>query len=141
MKKILKHFISLFHISLFLGISTFCMGAEKPNIVIFIADDLGWEDSRPYGNLNVHTPNLQKLADEGMRFDNFFLTASSCSPSRSSMLSGLYPHNTGAMNLHTDMQPDVLLFSELLKEYGYYIMSIGKSHGTNHPEVQKNMIN
>jgi N-sulfoglucosamine sulfohydrolase len=109
---------------------------EKPNIVVFIADDLGWEESSPYGNPNIYTPNIQKLADEGIRFDNFYLTASSCSPSRSSLLSGLYPHNTGAMNLNEDMKPDILLFPELLRDAGYYTMLIGKSHGTNNPEIK-----
>lgn len=110
---------------------------KRPNIVIFIADDLGWEELGAYGNPVVKTPNIDRLASEGTRFNNFFLAASSSSPSRSSILSGLYPHNTGAMNLHEDMSPDVLLFPELLKRSGYYTMLIGKSHGTNHPEVKK----
>lgn len=110
---------------------------QKPNIVVFIADDLGWEESTPYGNKVVQTPNLQRIADQGMRFNNFFLTASSCSPSRSGILSGLYPHSTGAMNLHEDMKPNVQLFPELLKNEGYYTMLVGKSHGTNNPQVKK----
>ena len=111
--------------------------AKSPNIVVFIADDLGWEDSAPYGNPVVRTPNLSRIATEGMRFDNFFLTASSCSPSRSSILSGRYPHNTGAMNLHENMAPSVQLFPELLQDVGYYSMLVGKSHGTNLPAVKK----
>jgi N-sulfoglucosamine sulfohydrolase len=111
--------------------------AVRPNIVVCIADDLGWEESSPYGNPAVSTPHLQRIAREGMRFDRFMLTASSCSPSRSSMFSGRYPHNTGAMNLHTDMKPSVELFIEPLRATGYHTMLIGKSHGTNHPEVVK----
>ncbi len=109
---------------------------QTPNIVVFIADDLGWEDTSPYGNRVVRTPNLQRLADEGIRFDNFFLTASSCSPSRNSMLSARYPHNTTAMNLHEDMSPSVELFPEVLREAGYHTMLVGKSHGTNDKQVQ-----
>lgn len=111
--------------------------AHRPNIVVFIADDLGWEESSPYGNPVVRTPNLQRLANEGLRFDRFYLTASSCSPSRSSLFSGLYPHNTGAPDLHTDMSPAVELFIEPLRTAGYHTMLIGKSHGTNNPEVRK----
>ncbi len=114
---------------------------QQPNIIVFIADDLGWEDTSPYGNQVVYTPNIQRLANEGMKFNNFYLTASSSSPSRSSMFSSLYPHNTGAMNLHEDMKPEVELFVEPLRESGYYTMLIGKSHGTNNKEVRKKFDN
>jgi arylsulfatase A-like enzyme len=110
--------------------------SHRPNVVVFIADDLGWEETTPYGHPVIRTPNLQRLADEGLRFDRFFLTASSCSPSRSSMFSGRYPHNTGAMNLHVDLKPEVELFIEPLRAAGYHTMLIGKSHGTNHPQVK-----
>lgn len=108
-----------------------------PNIVVIIADDLGSDDLGCYGNRDVRTPHLDRLAGESMRFERFFLTASSCSPSRSSMFSGRYPHNTGAMNLHTDMKPSVELFIEPLRAAGYHTMLVGKSHGTNNPEVRK----
>lgn len=111
--------------------------AAAPNLLVFIADDLGWEETSPYGNPVVRTPHLQRLASEGLRFDRFFLTASSCSPSRSSLLSGRWPHNTGARDLHTDMVPGVELFIEPLRARGYFTMLIGKSHGTNHPDVTR----
>ena len=72
---------------------------ERPNIVVFIADDMSWEDSGPYGNRSIHTPNLDRLAREGMRFDEAWLTISSCSPSRASILTGRYPHSSGAGHL------------------------------------------
>ena len=58
---------------------------DKPNILIFIADDLGWEEVGAYGHPVVRTPNIDSLALNGLRFDNFFLTASSSSPSRASI--------------------------------------------------------
>ena len=58
--------------------------SAKTNFVIFIADDMAWDDSGPYGNSSVRTPNLDRLAAEGMRFDRAYLTCSSCSPSRCS---------------------------------------------------------
>src|SRR5581483_2258968 len=62
--------------------------AGPPNIVLLIADDQGAEDSEPFGNPGVRTPNLARLAREGLRFDRAFVTASSCSPSRCSLISG-----------------------------------------------------
>ena len=69
---------------------------KAPNIVLIIADDMAWDDSGVYGNPNVSTPNIDKLAGDGMLFHNAFLTASSCSPSRCSIITGRYPHNTDA---------------------------------------------
>lgn len=110
---------------------------DKPNILIFIADDLGWEEVGAYGHQVVKTPNIDWLARNGLRFDNFFLTASSSSPSRSSILTGMYPSSTRAQNLHDKLPPQVTLFPDCLKENGYYTMLVGKNHGTNSPEIEK----
>ena len=69
--------------------------AQPTNILIFIADDQGEGDLSIYGHPALRTPNIDRLGREGMRFDNAFLTISSCSPSRSSILTGRYPHSTG----------------------------------------------
>ena len=69
---------------------------ERPNFIIFIADDISWDDFGCYGNRQVKTPNIDKLSTEGMLFKNMYLTTSSCSPSRNSIITGRYPHNTGA---------------------------------------------
>lgn len=128
-------------ISGLIGATALCQTVQaeenKPNIVVFIADDLGWEEIGAYGNPVVKTPNIDNLAQNGLKFNNFYLCASSSSPSRSNILSGLYPHSTGAMNLNDNMSPDILLFPELLKSAGYYTMLIGKSHGTNNANVKK----
>ncbi len=86
-----------------------------------------------YGNNLIKTPNIDRLAAQGMRFDNFYLTASSSSPSRSSILTGMYPHNTNAMNLHENMPDYTSLIPDALRSKGYYTMLVGKSHGTNTP--------
>jgi len=101
---------------------------EKPNIILFIADDVSWNDLGCYGNLEVKTPNIDKLASQGIRFDNFFLTASSCSPSRNSIITGRYPHNTGACELHTEPPLEMVSFPEILKQNGYYTGHSGKFH-------------
>ena len=74
--------------------------ADKPNIVFFIADDVSQNDFGCYGHPVIKTPNIDALSANGMRFDNAYLTTSSCSPSRCSIITGRYPHNTGAPELH-----------------------------------------
>ena len=101
---------------------------NQPNIILFIADDVGWNDLGCYGNPVVSTPNIDRIAQEGIRFTNTFLTASSCSPSRTSIISGRYPHNTGSAELHTPLPADVAVFPELLKNAGYYTAQAGKWH-------------
>ncbi len=98
------------------------------NFVIFIADDQGENDLGCYGNPIVRTPNMDRLASEGMKFTRAFLTISSCSPSRSSILTGRYPHNTGAEDLHQPLPADQQTIARYLDDAGYYRASIGKWH-------------
>jgi len=100
----------------------------RPNFVLIIADDMGWDDCGAYGHPAIRTPNIDKLAAEGMRFTNAFLTASSCSPSRSSIITGRYPHNTDAEQLHWPLPPEQKTFVELLKSAGYWTAAVGKWH-------------
>ena len=101
---------------------------EPPNFIVFIADDAAWNDCGPYGNSRVKTPNINKLAEEGLVFDNAFLTTSSCSPSRCSILTGRYPHSTGAPELHQPLPANQLLFAGELQKAGYYTVVAGKYH-------------
>jgi arylsulfatase A-like enzyme len=93
-----------------------------------IADDMGYSDAGCYGHPHIRTPNIDRLAREGMKFTHAFLTCSSCSPSRSSITTGRYPHNTGAKELHQPLPADQLVFAGLLKKAGYYTASAGKWH-------------
>src|SRR5690349_6020414 len=90
-------------------------GAGRPNVVLIVADDMAWDDCGAFGNPHVRTPNIDALARGGMRFDRAFVTASSCSPSRSSLITGRYPHNTGAEELHQPLPPGQVTFVEALK--------------------------
>jgi len=101
---------------------------SRPNIVLVIADDMGWDDCGAYGHPTVRTPHIDGLAAEGMRFTNAFLTVSSCSPSRSSIITGRYPHNTDAEQLHWPLPAEQVTFVELLKNAGYWTASAGKWH-------------
>src|SRR5262249_55318503 len=103
-------------------------GARRPNVVLIIADDMAWDDCGAYGNPRVKTPNIDRLAREGMRFDRAFVTVSSCSPSRSSIITGRYPHNTGAEQLHWPLPPEQVTFVEKLKVSGYWTAAAGKWH-------------
>lgn len=102
--------------------------AQQPNIVLFIADDLSRNDLGCYGSTQVRTPNIDALAKDGIKFNNAFLTISSCSPSRSSIITGRYPHNTGAAELHSPLGEEQVFFPSLLKDGGYYTAQAGKWH-------------
>lgn len=102
--------------------------ANRPNIVFIIADDMAWDDCTPYGHPTIQTPNLARLAKEGMRFDNAILTISSCSPSRCSIITGRYPHQTGAEELHWPLPAGQVTFVEHLKNAGYWTGAAGKWH-------------
>ena len=111
-----------------LACPTLALPQTSPNIVFIIADDVSWNDIGCYGNEVVKTPNIDRLAQEGLRFTNTFLTASSCSPSRCSIISGRYPHSNGAAELHTDLPESEIPFPLLLKKNGYYTAQAGKWH-------------
>ena len=100
----------------------------KPNVVLFIADDVSVDDFGCYGHLSIRTPNIDQLAGEGMRFNNAYLVTSQCSPSRCSILTGRYPHNHGAPELHQPLPADQPMFSAELKNAGYYCVQAGKWH-------------
>ena len=102
---------------------------NRPNFIVFIADDVSWNDYGCYGNQHARTPNIDHLADSGLKFNNAFLTASSCSPSRASMITGRYPHNNGkAAELHLAIASHLPWFPERLRDTGYYTALVGKNH-------------
>jgi len=101
---------------------------NRPNFIIFIADDVSWNDFACYGNKDVQTPNIDKLASDGIKFTNVYLTASSCSPSRNSIITGRYPHNTGAAELHSEPPITMISFPEILRDDEYYTVQAGKFH-------------
>lgn len=114
--------------------------AQPPNFVIFVADDMAWNDCGAYGNPAVRTPNIDRLAKQGMRFDRALLTCSSCSPSRCSMLTGRYPHNTGAGELHLPLPEDQVLLTTPLRKAGYWTAAIGKWHLGKSAESQVDQV-
>ncbi len=102
------------------------------NFVVVIADDLAWNDLGCYGHPFIKTPNIDRIASQGLTFTNAYLTTSSCSPSRCSILTSQYPHNTGAGELHLPLPNNKITLAKVLKENGYYTASAGKWHLGNH---------
>lgn len=114
---------------------------KPPNFILIIADDMAWDDSGAYGNKQVRTPNIDRLAREGLRFDRAFVTASSCSPSRSSLITGRYPHSTDAEQLHWPLPAEQVTFVEKLKAAGYWTAAAGKWHLGNAIKQRFDVVN
>jgi arylsulfatase len=108
--------------------------SKQPNIVLIYADDLGYGDLASYGALKFETPNLDKLAANGMRFTNFEVAQAVCSASRAGIMTGCYPNRIGihgALNPHAKigLHPDEETIAELVKRAGNYRCAIyGKWH-------------
>lgn len=108
---------------------------SKPNIVLIIGDDISVDDFGCYGHPHIRTPNIDTLAANGMRFTNAYLTISSCSPSRCSIISGRYPHNTGAPEQHQPLPAGQPMFPLELKKAGYYTVAYKKWHMGNYAKT------
>ncbi|QHI70397.1 sulfatase family protein [Tichowtungia aerotolerans] len=110
---------------------SFAQAKEKPNILLIIADDLG-PQLGCYGDANAVSPNIDKLAEQGVRFTQAHVTAASCSPSRGSIMTGLYPHQHGMYSLSQQgwakMHDDVPKLPNAMNALGYRTAIIGKTH-------------
>lgn len=122
MKQVFSY-ISLIVILIFLGFFIYKKSpfdksiglAEKPNVIIILGDDIGYSDIGPYGS-EIKTPHLDRLADEGIRFSQFY-NMSKCEPSRSSLFTGLYEGGKNSINI-----------TQILRKEGYYVVHSGKEH-------------
>lgn len=106
---------------------------NKPNIIILMTDDQGYGDVHCYGNTQLHTPNLDKMADEGVRFTNFYAGASSSTPSRAALLTGRYAERVGLPSVVDDtssigLKPTEYTIADYLKQNGYATGMFGKWH-------------
>jgi uncharacterized sulfatase len=101
---------------------------SKPNIVLFIADDLGIADIEPYGNKIVRTPNLDRLSAGSLRFTRAFAGSSTCGPSRSTILTGLMPFRHGGHGNHSGVKDNTRSIAQYLQPLGYRVAIAGKLH-------------
>jgi arylsulfatase A-like enzyme len=108
---------------------------NHPNVVLFMTDQLRRDALGCYGNKICKTPNLDVLAEQGICFENAFTISPVCSPSRASLMTGLYPHNNGVMiNTHIapawsrGLSPETQTFSTILNQAGYSLDYVGKWH-------------
>ncbi len=113
---------------------------SKPNFVIIMADDLGYADLGCYGSETIKTPNIDRLAKEGIRFTDFHSNGTVCSPTRAALLTGKYQQRTGISGVvtaksHRDVGLDLneTTFADMLKEAGYTTGMFGKWH-VGYPE-------
>ena len=110
-----------------LGLPAFA--ASRPNLVVMMTDDQAAIAMSCAGNTVLKTPNMDRLAAEGLTFRNAFVTNALCAPSRTTLLSGLYSHTHGVRdNRQKAISPDIKLVSDYLREGGYEVAFCGKSH-------------
>lgn len=118
---------------LLLATALWASAAEKPNFILIFADDLGYGDLGVYGSSKIRTPNLDRMAAEGLRFTDFYTTAPFCSPSRASLLTGRYPVRAGVPYVlfpteTTGLPQEEITLGEILRDHGYATAAIGKWH-------------
>lgn len=102
--------------------------AKKPNIVICIADDMGWRDAGCYGSPDVKTPNFDRVAAEGMRFDRAFTATAMCAPTRQQLYTGVFPVRNGAYPNHSNVREGARSMVHHFRALGYRVALAGKTH-------------
>ena len=100
----------------------------QPNVVFILADDCSYWDLGAYGSLDAITPNIDKLANDGMKFTRCYQAAPMCSPTRHNLYTGLYPVKTGAYPNHTRAKEGTRSIVHYLKPLGYRVGLVGKTH-------------
>jgi arylsulfatase A-like enzyme len=112
---------------------------DKPNVVIIFTDDQGFGDVGVYGQTNFKTPNLDRMAAEGMKFTDFYVAQAVCSASRTGLLTGCYPNRVGILgalgpNSKHGINDNDILISEVMKDKGYATAIYGKWHLGHHEQ-------
>jgi len=102
--------------------------AARPNIILYLSDDHGWDLAGCYGNKTIRTPSLDELAKQGMRFQKAFAGSPTCSPSRAILYTGLHSARNGLMGNHTGTRRGIKSIAHYLKDLGYRVVLANKVH-------------
>ena len=105
--------------------------AERPNVILAMSDDMGWQDLSSYGNDRVATPNIDRLAKEGIKLTQYYSASAVCTPTRVSVLTGKYPLRFNIKKHFSDrgeFLPECHTLPKLLKTAGYQTAHVGKWH-------------
>ena len=111
-----------------LSLLAFAVHADKPNILLIMADDQGWGDTAYNGHAILKTPNLDAMAEAGLRMDRFYAAAPVCTPTRASVMTGRHPNRMGAFKWGHTLRPQEITIAEALKTAGYKTGHFGKWH-------------
>ena len=128
---------------LFPGSPAMAQPATPPNIILILADDLGYGDVGAYGATLIKTPHIDRLAEQGVRLTDFYASSNVCSPSRAGLLTGRYAVRDGlaartvAVNDTRGLPAEATTIATLLKAHGYRTALIGKWHLGHHTEAQR----
>ncbi|WP_409024992.1 sulfatase [Jiulongibacter sediminis] len=131
-----KGMLALFSL-LALGLSTSCESdkkSERPNIVFIMSDDHAYQAISAYDNKLIETPNIDRIAERGMLFNNASVTNSICAPSRATILTGKHSHLNGKVDNVNPFDTTNVTFPQLLQEAGYQTAMFGKLHFGNNPK-------
>ena len=125
----MHHFFKIIFVLLAFSISSKNnFNVEKPNFIIYLSDDQDFLDYNIYGNQNVQSDGVNRLAREGLVFTNFHTGQAICAPSRSQLYTGLYPLKNGSYANHTNVKSNTLTIVQHLKKIGYEVGLAGKDH-------------
>src|SRR5574340_528543 len=102
--------------------------AQRPNIILCMGDDHGWNETGYNGHPYVRTPVLDDMAARGLRFDRFYAAAPVCSPTRGSIMTGRHPNRYGTFAPNFSIRPEEIALPRLLKQTGYACGHFGKWH-------------
>ena len=110
------------------GFPTSTHAQDRPNIILLMGDDHGWEETGYNGHPYLHTPVLDEMASSGLQFNRFYAAHPTCSPTRGSVLTGRHPNRYGTFAPNWSIRPDEITIADLLREAGYATGHFGKWH-------------